>query len=553
MHDGFGVPAGSHVSGEVMHNYIRAYAERFDLLTLIDFKSPVDEIWKSKDAEGWTVKLRSGNEIQTHKLLIATGVTNVPNRPQLTRLEDFGGTIIHSAELGMQAGALTNNAKVETIAVLGGGKSAYDAVHLAGKAGKRVEWIIRKSGKGPEWIFPAHTMGPLKAVREKLPARRFISFFSPHLWDDGFGWIRRFLHGTKFGIKIAQTFWQNLHKATLEDCGMLKDERTKVLEPEQRYAYHTRSLIPKLTRHSPFWYGTASGIYAYEKDIYEMLKTGQVRVHREDIDSLSAHTITFKSKLSISVDALITATGFSAKPTLTFLPETTHSDLGIPSSTYTPAQHQYWSALNAQADITIGDSFPRLLAGPFRSPTSREVQPFNPGMDSEAGYTPFRLYRAIAPPGLTEKGDHSLAFISMFSNLSNTPRMELQCLWAYAYLNNSLTITPKPETVFDDTALMAQYARYRAPYGHGRFFPDLVFDQVPYMDSILQDLGLRYWRKANIFAEIFSPYMGPDYRGVVQEWLRANGWEKGVGGLVGAGGSDTANGAVDVERAPLIL
>jgi cation diffusion facilitator CzcD-associated flavoprotein CzcO len=235
MHDGFGVPAGSHVSGEAMHRYIRAYAEEFNLLQLIDFKSAVVEIWKLQGIEGWNVKLRTGADVQGRKLIVATGVTNVPNRPELSGLDDFGGPIMHSAELGMQGTAVTDNQAVETVAVLGGGKSAYDAVHLAGKAGKRVEWIIRRSGKGPEWIFPAHTMGPLQAVREKLPARRFVSFFSPCLWNDGFGWVRYFLHATNFGKSIAKAFWTKLHQATLDDCGMLKDEKTKVLEPEQRY------------------------------------------------------------------------------------------------------------------------------------------------------------------------------------------------------------------------------------------------------------------------------------------------------------------------------
>jgi cation diffusion facilitator CzcD-associated flavoprotein CzcO len=235
MHDGFGVAAGQHVPGDAMHRYIKSYAEHFRTLDLIDFESPVSEISKLEDGEGWNVKMQTGTSIQTQKLIIATGVTNAPHRPQLQGGDEFDGPIIHSAEMGMHGSAITDSPQIETVAVLGGGKSAYDAVHLAGKAGKQVEWIIRRSGKGPEWIFPVHTMGPLKAVREKLPARRFVSFFSPNLWNDGFGWIRHFLHFTRIGKAITQKFWTNLHQATLDDCGMLKDERTKVLEPEQRY------------------------------------------------------------------------------------------------------------------------------------------------------------------------------------------------------------------------------------------------------------------------------------------------------------------------------
>jgi cation diffusion facilitator CzcD-associated flavoprotein CzcO len=528
IHDGFGVPDGEHVPGKTMHTYLVAYAKHFKLFDLISFDAAVENVSRVDSGEGWNVRLRSGSTSQTRKLVIATGATNVPNRPVLPGADDFDGPIIHSSEVGSQGTKITDNAMVETVAVLGGGKSAYDAVHVAGLAGKQVEWIIRKSGKGPEWIFPARTMGPLKAIRERLPARRFVSFFSPCIWNDGFTWIRHFLHATNFGKKIAQGFWGKLHAATIGDCGMRNHEKTEVLEPEQ----------------SPFWSGTCSGIYNFEKDIYEMVKNDQVRVHREDISRLSSHTIKFKSGTLVRADALITATGFSAKPTIHFTPETSHSDLGVPSTSYTQAQSQFWATLNEKADAVIGEKFPRLLAGPFRSPKSDVIQPFNPGMNAEVKYTGFRLYRAIAPPGLTAQGDHSLAFVGMFSNLAGTARMEVQCMWAYAYLNNALTITPNPETVFDETALLAQYAKHRAPYGHGQFFPDLVFDQVPYMDMLLQDLGLRYWRKPNLLYELFSPYTAVDYRGLAQEWMtmkRKEGRRTG---------EKTRNG--DVEGAPLL-
>lgn len=272
---------------------------------------------------------------------------------------------------------------------------------------------------------------------------------------------------------------------------------------------------------SPFWYGTASGVYNFEKDVYEMLKTGQVRVHREDINRLTAHTIHLSNGAALEADALITATGFSPKPTLDFSPATSHSDLGVPSTSLTASQTQFWHSLDTQADERISTSFPRLLAGPFLSPSSPITRPFNAGLDAELHRTtPFRLYRAIAPPGLTVQGDRSLAFVSMFSNVANTPRCELQCLWAYAYLTHRLDdAIPAAAAVWSDTALMARYARYRAPYGHGRFFPDLVFDQVPYFDLLLQDLGVPYWRKGNLFAEVLSPYRGTDYRGVVREWF----------------------------------
>ncbi len=207
------------------------------------------------------------------------------------------------------------------------------------------------------------------------------------------------------------------------------------------------------------------------------------------------------------------------KPSYDFSPSTLHSDLGIPSTEYTQAQRDFWAHLNHKAELTIVSKYPRLLLGPFKSPSSNVIQPYIPGIDPERQHTPFRLYRAIAPPGLTVQGDRSLVFIGMFSNISNFIRLELQCLWAYAYLHGQLPI--QTSTVFDETALFSRYARYRSPYGHGRFFPDLVFDQVPYFDVLMQDLGLPYWRKKNWFKELFSPYGPEDYKGLIQEWKQA--------------------------------
>ncbi|KAI1609145.1 dimethylaniline monooxygenase (N-oxide forming) [Exophiala viscosa] len=506
MHDGFGIPQGQHPTGEAMHNYLEAYADRADVVRLIDFDIKVTEISPLEDDKGWRLKTAlADHEYKTKKLIVATGITNHPHRPTLQGADGFGGPIIHSAELGFKGDAVFNNPKVTTIAVLGGGKSAYDAVHLAGKTGRQVEWIIRKSGKGPEWIFPSHTkMGPFSVPREWLTTRRILSFFSPCLWNDGFSKFRSFLHQTSIGMSIAQKFWANLHAATVKDCGMRLHESTRVLEPQT----------------SPFWYGTASGIYNFEKDIYEMVKMGQVRVHREDISHLSAGHIHLTSSKGVDASALITATGFSAKPTFTFTRKETHSDLGVPSTSLTPVQQDFWNALDEKADLRIGEAFPRLLSGPHLSATSSVVKLYTTTIDPEMNYSPFRLYRAIAPPGPTARGDHSLVFISMFSNLANTARCELQCLWVYAYLNDKLAI--ERATVFEETALMARYAKFRAPFGHGRFFPDLVFDQVPYFDTLLQDLGLKFWRKPHILAELFGAYRSTDYNGVVQEWSRAN-------------------------------
>ena len=257
---------------------------------------------------------------------------------------------------------------------------------------------------------------------------------------------------------------------------------------------------------------------SYPRDFYAFIRSGQVQLRREDIHHLSRQTIHLAEGTSFSVQALITATGYSPRPPIQFLPVSIHSDLGIPTRSMTAEQSQMWTGLDAQADSIIRAQFPRLLSGPYKSPSSNIVQPYVKYVDPELQYTPFRLYRTIAPPGLTANGEHSIVFIGYVSNIAATIRLEMQCLWAYAYLTGKLKINRSK--VIEDASLMSRFHEYRSPYGHGRFFPDMVFDQMPFFDLLLKDLGLKTWRKANLLRELFEPYGQEDYRGLVQEWLQ---------------------------------
>ena len=247
----FGIEPGQHVTGEAMHDYLTTYALKWGLIQRTRFNTSVSTIERDEAELLWRVQVTTNDPGQpdssaqksfiiSKKLIIATGLTNTPHRPFIPGSDDFAGTILHSADLGRSQDVLLKDPNTSTIAVLGGGKSAYDAVYLAASAGKQVEWIIRRSGKGPAWVFPAKaTLGPFKALREKLVLRRAISFFSPCSWGahDGFGTIRKFCHGTRVGRFITQHFWKHIRDVTLADCGYEKDPSLRILEPEQRYVF----------------------------------------------------------------------------------------------------------------------------------------------------------------------------------------------------------------------------------------------------------------------------------------------------------------------------
>ncbi|KAI3540083.1 cofactor FMO1 FAD enzyme [Colletotrichum filicis] len=510
----FGVKIGEHVPGKVMHEYLVAYAKHFGVWDKIQLNTKVVRVTRPEDEGQWNVDVEENGEAKTvtcTRLIVATGVLTVPHMPDITGSEDFNAPIIHSSDLGPKA-ELFSSPEITTVAVLGGSKSAYDAVHLAASTGHKVRWLIRRSGRGPVWVAPAFTqLGPFKVWRERLVTRRICAFMSPCVFPDfsGLAWVRRFLHESAVGRVLSKTFWKLIRHDTINDCGYQTDEKTKVLQPEQNM----------------FWYGTASGILSFDDDFFEYVRNGTVQIYREDIDHLSDHNIHFTDGSSISADLLVTSTGFSAKPTINFEPASLHSDLGIPSTSLGLKQEAFWNDANAKADAAIGARFPRLLDGPFQSPTSSKTKSFNPGASAEVSYTPWRLYRGIAPPGLAARDDRSLVFLGAFSNLANIMRLEVQCLWMLAYFENGIPnfdVDRRAGRVFEETALFQRWAQHRAPYGHGRCYPDLVFDQLPYWDMLLGDVGVETARKDGMWAELFESYTPMDYRGMVQDWIDQN-------------------------------
>ncbi|KAF6822755.1 dimethylaniline monooxygenase [Colletotrichum musicola] len=509
----YGLREKQHVPGEAMHAYLEDYAKHFGVWERIQLKTKVLKVTRP-EGSAWQANVEvegKKSTISCARLIVATGVLTVPHMPSLAESHPFSAPIIHSSDLGPQR-ALFSSPEISTVTVLGGSKSAYDAVHLAASTGHKVQWVIRRSGRGPVWVAPAFTqLGPFRVWRERLVTRRVCAFMSPCMFPDhsGLAFVRRFLHESALGRVVSRAFWALVRHDTINDCGYQTHEKLKVLQPEQ----------------NQFWYGTASGILSFDDDFFEYIRNGTVQIHREDVDHLSDHRVHLSDGTSFPADLLVACTGFSAKPTINFEPASLHSELGIPTTEMTPEQAAFWREKSASADEVIGQQFPRLLDGPFQSPSSSKPKPFNPGSSVEVPYSPWRLYRGMAPPGLTANGDRSLVFLGIFSNLANIMRLEAQCLWALAYFEGKIPTLERDVRagkVHDETALMQRWAQHRAPYGHGRLYPDLVFDQLPYWDALLGEVGVRTRRKGGWWAEFWESYTPRDYRGMVQEWMDRN-------------------------------
>ena len=514
----FGVKHEQYIPGPVVHEYLHRYAGKFDIYRRIRFESKVDSVVRQAIG-GWIVNVvpadKSDGSCQnifnttrllTRKLVVATGMTSEPFLPDFAGSESFDAPLFHCKDFPEHANNLFRSAK--SVVVLGGSKFAYDTVCECASKGLEVEWVIRKSGYGPCWLIPSRVT-PFKLLIDKLITMRCLSWLSPCTWGeaDGFGYLRHLLHGTRVGRWIVDSFWAQLGNDVLKINGYDKHPETEKLKPWA----------------SPFWHATDVSILNCPTDIFELVRSGAVRVHIEDISHLSSKTVHLSSNTSLRTDALICSTGWQHRPPVKFLPEGDEALLGLPYRSMGPEED-----IVQTADNEILKRFPSLRSppdvfGPSQIPLTGKGAPASLNR-------PFRLYRFIVPPAFLE--DRSIAYAGMLLSFLTALNAQTQALWLTAYLEGKLSLdrlkdlddelnNAKPfgtESVEWDTILHSQFCKWRSPAGKGCRFPDFAFDSIPYLDRLMKDLGLEHRRKSGLLAECFSAYGPEDYRGIVDEW-----------------------------------
>lgn len=492
----FGVSPGEHIPGPVLHKYLTSYAEHFGVYSRIRFNTRVEAAEESSEVQGWVLGVANsvtGEKalLNAKKLIVATGLTSESYVPTFVGQENFGSPIFHSKDFADRADSLKT---AQSVAVLGGAKSAWDASYAYATAGVSVDMIIRQSGRGPVWMAPPYVT-PLKKWLEKLVHTRFLQWLSPCIWgeEDGYGGIRSFFHGTWLGRKIVDTFWWILENDVVTLVGFDKHPEIKKLKPW----------------HSAFWIGSGLSILNFPTDFFELVRNGTIRVHVSDISHLSEKTIHLSTGEEVKADALFCATGWKSRPPINFLPPGSLAALGMPHYSPTP------DPLAAKADVAILEAFPRLKDQPdvIKSERSESAD--------ETPNQPFRLYRFIAPVSTLQK--RNIAFSGMVSCITTSVCAQVQGLWISAYFDGRLDRLSSGEKARWETVLHSQFGKWRYPCGYGARLPDFVFDAIPYVDMLMRDVGLESHRKKSKFAEMTEPYGPEDYKDLPNEWAQQHG------------------------------
>lgn len=519
----FGVKEGEAIPGPVVHNYLKAYAEKFDIYRRIRFNSRVESVTKQDNSE-WNIEFSEGvrekttsKSIMSKRLVVATGLTSEPYVPYFAGQDDFDAPIVHAKYL-MEQESLVHDSN--EVIIIGGSKSGWDSAYAFANAGVQVNWIIRESGYGPNWMAPPYVT-PLKKRLEKLVGVRFLSWFSPCIWGeyDGFSWVRRLLHNTVVGRLIVNTFWKILASDVIALNGYDQHPETKKLKPWT----------------PAFWVASSLSILNYPTDFFDYVRDGTIKVHIADVDHLSRKTAHLSTGQSVRGDAMICSTGWKPCPNIKFLPDGIEKRLGLPQTS--PNLTSAESARVQKADATVLQRLPRLRNQPVRGPDRKEQKDLraldarqHPALARGEEEEPYRLYRFMVPPAFIN--ERSIGFSGALMTVHTAMVAQAQALWLTAYFAHGLASdrqqrrhsdgAPKPafdvDAIMDETVLHSRYCKWRYPVGFGLRFPDFVFDVVPYMDMLLRDLGLVWRRKKGRWSEIFDPYGPEDYRGLVDEW-----------------------------------
>ncbi|KAL4897633.1 hypothetical protein BDV59DRAFT_190563 [Aspergillus ambiguus] len=498
MGEKYGVTEDSHIPGYTLHGYLNDFADHFDLRRRIRFNTRALEVHKLDS--GWKVWVENTNgteqtrliQYTCNKLIVSSGLSSTPNTIKINGKEDFQRPIIDHTQLRSEGSRIAQDPTVKSVTVVGASKTGYDVVHLMASNGKKVDWVIRESGGGAVWMSsPWVPFAGSITKLELLATMRFFTWFSPCIWGnfDGFSLIRKALHETRFGRWCVHKFWEGNRTGVIDANGYRKERCLRYLEPFE----------------SLFW-SARVGILNYPSDIHDYIRSGQVEITKKDIDYLSGGgAVTFTDGTSIHTDALVAITGWKLGSTMEYKPEGLDARLGIPSRHRNEQEERLWEELDSAADDEILGRFPYLRNPPPRIPYKQDA-------------SPFRLYRGIAPPGLTSDSDYSLAYMKMVHSTSNVIIAETQALWVYAYLNGKLRIDTSD--VYRQTALMSRYGRHRYPCGFSSWYLEFVYDAIPYVDMLLSDLGVNRRRKSTLMKEMFEGYTIHDYRGITQEWAR---------------------------------
>ncbi|KAK8037662.1 dimethylaniline monooxygenase [Apiospora marii] len=414
--------------------------------------------------------LRDRRSIHSPRLMMANGQSSVPNVLHLAGQDHFDGKIIHSIDFGKSD--IIQDQSVKHVAVIGGGKSAADMVYEAAKAGKTVSWIIRKTGNGSLGTaalapidLPTPYRNGVEASQARIMAPLQPSYLIPYQ-----SWWTWLLHSTRLGAAFVGKVFAALDGAVRKSAGYRERKSDKGFE---KLEYDSDIIWQN---------GTAGGCHFAD---FWPLVAEKVYVHRASVKFLNGRELYLDDDegTHFPCDAVLLGTGYK-RVALDMFDESTRMELGLPypKSSEPAQQTAKWQKLVGEADEEVLRRF-IMLRHPPDHYHIHETR------------TPYRLYHTMAP-----LHDDSILFLNHLVAGAKLFAAEAQAIWAA------------------DVARMNAWNRRRY-LSNGELGNFAVFDSVPYVDGLFDEMGVTAHRDKGWLGNMFAPIMPADLGRVWQEYL----------------------------------
>jgi len=265
--------------GPELKQYAEHVADRYDLRRHMRFDAAVDGATWDEDAQEWEVRVAGGERLRATYLVTATGFLSQPRKPDIEGVDDFAGTVIHTAK--WDDGADLDGKRV---AIIGTGATAVQLIpELAKRAGHLT--VFQRT---PIWVTP-------KLDRE-MP-----------------GWVQKAFAKVPATQRTART----VNTAVLEAimvAGVLRYRQAKVFNrmAERVAKRHLRRSVPdpelraKLTPDYSFGCKRPT----FSNSYYRAFTKDDVDLETTSIERITPTGVVTADGRETGIDVLVLATGF---------------------------------------------------------------------------------------------------------------------------------------------------------------------------------------------------------------------------------------------------
>jgi cation diffusion facilitator CzcD-associated flavoprotein CzcO len=265
--------------GPELKRYAEHVADTYDLRRHMQFGVRVDGARWDEDARHWVVSTSAGTRTATY-LMTATGFLSQPRLPDIEGVDEFAGTVIHTAKWDDKA-----ELAGKRVAVIGTGATAVQLIPQIAKSAAALTVYQRT----PIWVTPKTDFPIPRALQLLFAAQPWTQRAARRANST---WLEAMMVTGVLHYKQAKVF--NQAAAALAKAHL----RRQVRDPELR-----RKLTPD--------YSFGCKRPTFSNDYYPTFTQSHVTLETTPIDRITEGGIVTTDGRETDIDVLVLATGFN--------------------------------------------------------------------------------------------------------------------------------------------------------------------------------------------------------------------------------------------------